>query len=260
MSFAGWVKRKPNNASSVGISSVRANQKEINTISFVFTLTDSSTLETNTIMLPPGPSISVKDVKVLQKNKDQMSFEITFSDDAKVVTDTFSFMPTNRLSTEITTLVANPENILFATSSGLDYGVNKRIYMYIPWNRRIILTTNAVELNENKDEIIIKKSGTLSVVVMLFLKVKVPQDVKTIQLKIMKRAGHVLGMTIITLPSGKIGENLSFNAGSYRFTNLQVVEGQSVSVMLQCWTGDQIHMGVDALISLEVMWFPTADH
>ena len=69
-----------------------------------------------------------------------------------------------------------------------------------------------------------------------------------------------MGMTIITLPNGKVGEDVSFNAGSYRFTNLKVEVGQSFSVMLQCGSSDRIHMGVDTWTTLEVMWFPPADH
>jgi hypothetical protein len=259
MSFSGWIKRKPQNALSVGISSVRVNQKDTNTFSFVFTLTNSTTLETNTIMLPPGPSI--KDIKVLQNNQDRMSFEITLSDGTKIVTGTFLFMPIKQApSTEITTLVANHENILLATSLGLDYGLDKRTFMHIPWNKDIIWTSKAVELNENKDEIIVKQSGVLSVFVTLYLKAKVPRDVRMIQLKIVKKLGHILGMTIITLPSDKVDEDVSFNAGSYRFTNLAVEADQSFSVMLQCWSSDRIHMGVNALTTLEVMWFPPPDH
>jgi hypothetical protein len=261
MSFSGWIKRKPHSASLIGIKAVKINQKETNTISLVFTLTDSTKLETNTIMLPPGPSISIKDVKVLQKNKDRMSFEIVFSDDTKVVTDTFLFMPIRQShSAEITTIVANHENILLATSLGLDYGVDYRTFLHIPWNKDIIWTSKTVELGENKDEITVKKSGILSVFATLYLKVKVPQGVKTIQLKIVKKPGHVLGMTVITLPSGKVGEDVSFNAGSYRFTNLILEADQSFSVMLQCWSSDRIHIGVEAGTILEVMWFSPADH
>ena len=257
MSFAGWIKRKPLNASSVGINSVTVNQKDTNTFSFVFTLTNSATLETNTIMLPAGPSI--KDVKLLQNNQDRMSFEITFSDDTKIVTGTFLFMPIKQPpSSEITTLVANRENILLATSLGLDYGLEKRTFLHIPWNKDIIWTSKTVELNEYKDEIIVKQPGSLSVFVTLYLKAKVPRDVTTIQLKIVKKPGHILGMTIITLPSVKVDEDISFNAGSYRFTNLAVEAGQSFSVMLQCWSSDRIHMGVNPLTTLEVMWFPLA--
>ena len=259
MSFSGWIKRKSDSVVPVGISSVRVNQKDTNTISFVFTLTDSTTLETNTIMLPPGPNI--KDVKVLQKNQDRMRFEITFSDDIKVVTSTFLFMPIRQPpSTEIATLVANHEYILLATSLGLDYGPDKRTFMHIPWNKDIIWTSKAVVLNENKDEIVVKKLGILSVFVTLYLKVKVPRDVRTIQLKIVKKLGQILGITLISLPSGKVGEDVSFNAGSFRFTNLRVEAGQTFSVMLQCWSSDRIHMGVNALTTLEVMWFPPADH
>jgi hypothetical protein len=81
-----------------------------------------------------------------------------------------------------------------------------------------------------------------------------------IQLKIVKKPGHVLGVTIITLPSDKVDEDVSFNAGSYRFTNLKVEADQSFSVMLQCLSSDRIHMGVNASTTLEVMWFPPPDH
>jgi hypothetical protein len=147
---------------------------------------------------------------------------------------------------------------LLVTSVGLDYGSGQRFYMYIPWNKDVLLTSKAVELNQFKDEIIVKQAGILSVFVALYLKMKMNPDVRTMQLKIMKKTGEVLGMSIIKLPSGKAGDDISFDAGGFRFTSLAFEAQESFGVLLQCW--ERTYMAVNMWTTLEVMWYPPVNH
>ena len=107
---------------------------------------------------------------------------------------------------------------------------------------------------------IVEKTGRLSAQVFLRLLVKRPiaeSDVRMLRLRLMD-GQYLLTQIMIQLPSADKDSSLisAMDLGPFIFDNLRLNAGQNFAVVLECFAGEQLMMGLQTFTSLQVMWFP----